>query len=61
MHGQITYETRTLYRSRCFCGWKSDETENALEANLAYDEHVAPFRERQEAREALLAEIREAL
>lgn len=49
MHGQVTYETRTLYRSRCFCGWKSEEFEHAWEANLAYDDHVAPIRERYEA------------
>ena len=52
MNGQITYETRTLYRSRCFCGWKSEETEEAWEANLAYDDHTAPIKERYEASKA---------
>lgn len=52
MHGQITYETRTLYRSRCFCGWISNETEDPYEANLAYDEHVAPSKARYEAAQA---------
>ena len=52
MHGQITYETRTLYRSRCSCGWKSEETLDPYVADLAYSKHVASIRERSEAAKA---------
>ncbi len=43
MHGQITYKTRTVFRSRCACGWESDEYASTFEAGAAYDEHVEPF------------------